>query len=193
MYKIKTTEKEGKNYINISAYSETKLGKKLSPGYPTEFQTLFGKIGNIRAYMDFIVTPNYPVELLSKKKLTSNDLKKIPNNKVHIANYWAAVAYGITERVNSDQELQTLLKESGDIPFTSFIVKKKMNNILKKKYKVIFYNAKMEKYISIVNDIRKLLQEDRYEPDSLNELINSYKDEPDKDIFEGIPHTIIVE
>ena len=186
--KIDVNSKEGVDHINVSKYSTIDIGKKLAYGYPISIETVFGKVGTVRSVMEYIATPNYPKELLSKTKLSPTDIKKIPKRKIPIDNYWSIITYVLCLRVKSDKELIQLLKEN-TLPFTSY-------NINKVKYfdtdVINFnYNYKMGKYLGIIMLIQELIKQDKFEDKYIQELIEFNKDVPDKDIFSSVENMII--
>ena len=92
-------------YINVSKYSDSKLGKVLSPGHPVSIKTLLGVVGTLRSAMVYIVTPNYPSNLLAKRSLKRFERNKIPKQTIDVPNYWAVVTYLLCLRIKEDQEV----------------------------------------------------------------------------------------
>ena len=188
MHTISSTSVEGSDHINVSKHSNTEIGKKLSYGYPINIDTVFGKVGTVRSVMDFLVTPNYPKALLGKPKLTPSDIKKIPKRKTYLDNYWAIIAYVLCLRVLSDESLIKLLK-ANKLPYTSY-------NISKSKYfaqetEVIEFNNKMYNYIDLINGIQTLIQEDKFNDDSIKDFVFSKMKNKEISLFEGIINVVI--
>jgi len=181
--------KEGIDYINIVKDSEYELGSKLSLGYPVGFKTVFGTIGTLRSGMDFISTPNYPVSLLSKKKLTKHDINTIPSKRITVPNYWSVVAYMVCSRVKADSDLLQLLKDN-TLVLTSVNVKKTED--LGMFGSTYIPNYKMGRYLSIVRHISDMLKEDRFTDDDIKQFISDCRDDKDKDVFDGLPFEIKV-
>ncbi len=187
---VSSLQKEGIDYINVSKHSETELGKKLAYGHPIKTNTVFGKIGTIRSLMEFISTPNYPTELLSKQKLEPREIKRIPSKRISVPNYWAIVAYVICERIDQDDEVKELIKNN-KLTYTSF--NKKRNDTLFDKEVVIgMPNHKMGRYLSIIRHIDTMLKEDKFTKENIKEFITACKDKPEQDIFEGTAVSITI-
>jgi len=172
-------------YINVSKYSETELGRALAPGFPISLQTLFGKIGTLRTGMEYIVTPNYPERLLSKRKLKCIDLDKIPKHKIDVPNYWSVVTYLLCLRIKSDEKLIELLRETDDD--TKFVSYNKVNNKSLGINSIVYKeNLRLNIYTNIINDITRLIKSNVFHDLRIRELIVSYKDDDSKSVFEGL-------
>ena len=173
-----------KDYINISKYSDDEVGIKLAPGYGYQFNTIFGKVGSIRNIMDFLNNPGYPIDILSKKKLTSKDVNKVSKmKKINIPNYWAIMVYVFYERLVQDQALlDELINLPEDIIFTSF------NEYVRKsplgEVRVKRYNTKMGRYIKIIELLIEEFRKDRNF--DVKGLVESCKDKPHKDLFDSL-------
>jgi len=178
---------ETKDYVNVVLNSEDELGRKLSNGYPQSFETIFGKVGNVRNALEYVKTPGYPVKLLSKSKLTSKEINRLPKRRAYLPNYYAIVAYILTERVKQDKELQEELKNN-EKHLTSYY--KNSKPILGSNVTVVIPKKENELYIEIYTKISQLLKENRFDEDNINELIKSYIKYPDKELFEGAAFNI---
>ena len=174
---------EGEDYINVSKYSDTGLGKALAPGAKANFDTVFGKVGNVRAAMDYIAIPNYPVKLLSKAKLTASDINKIPGKRISVPNYWSIVTYIMAERIKADEKLHDMLKEN-DVELTCFSKIGKATMFGKEVF-MSQPNKSMGRYIAVIRVLSNLIKEDKFTDENILDIVNQAKDHPEKGIFEG--------
>lgn len=198
MYKIKDSDIEGINYINIDIDTENKIGKKLAiESTFNAVNTLIGKITSLRTAMEYIVTPNYPSKLLTKGKLNAKEIIGIPNNKVWVTNYWAIVTHITFERICQDKTLfDEILKLNKDIKFTSF--KKSENKVFGLTSKVINFNKELDKYIFIVCDIINIILNTNGENEeyfnnlnkAIKKLILDKKADKDVSLFHNVPFDI---
>lgn len=180
---VRGNDVEGVDYINVSKYSESELGKMLSYGHPVKVKTVFGKLGTVRAGMDFVKTPGYPTALLGKQKLSADEVNSIPRKHVSVPNYWAIVAYIMCERIDQDPRAKKLLKENVAPVFTSFNTQSE-RQFFTKSVKLSVPNMKMGRYLSIIRHIEKMLKEDRFTQEDIEQFVNDCKDHPELDIFE---------
>jgi hypothetical protein len=176
-------------YINISKYSDCELGKVLAPGYPVSLETLFGTIGTLKSGMEYIVTPNYPTRLLSKRKLRRIDLEKIPRRKIDVPNYWAVVTYLLCLRIKSDHEVINALKKL-DTETTFVSYNKVSNETFGIKSIVHKPNTDMNMYLHIMESIFKLIKADLFNHTYIRNLIISYKEDKDKSVFADLAITV---
>lgn len=181
---------KGKRYLNIAKYSDSPLGRILAPSYGYAFDTLIGRIGNIRIAMDYIVKRGYPKRLLNKSKLTRKDIEsvsKIKNNVV--PNYWAILTYIVAVRIQSDINLIKEIKDlDSDIELTSYNVFK--NKSLGVVAQIKELNIPMCKYVAILRLIFKLIQNDHFTDTSIKQLIQDTKDNPALPLFDNVPFAI---
>jgi len=183
--------KDGVEYINISPYGMTELGRVLSPGYIRPFETIVGKVSNMRNAMDFLTRVDYPKSFLGKTKMTSKDIEKISRlKKIYIPNYWAAVAYFLIEKVIQDEMLIAELKKLPvSTPFRSFkMVKHERHGIVNF---LAEENHELDKYLRILKTIhfKVFNNELRYNDadlDIIKKIVNSFKVDKTKDILYGI-------
>jgi len=183
----------GQKFINISKQSDDIIGKKLSPGYGYVFDSLIGKVGNLRTAMEYIVTAGYPKRLLNKKRLTRTDILSVENKrKVELVNYWAIVVYLLAIRIQSDPDLVTALKATTDDTYlTSFTTFK--NKSLGTEAVVNEINVKLSKYVSAVRLLAGLIQKDNFNDDSIKDLIVNVKANKELPLFHGVPFNITSE
>ena len=177
---------EGETFINISPKSKSELGRMLSPGYSSPFQTFLGKVCTIKGFMTAINTPEYPLELLKKPILTPKDMRRIPTN-VHntsLANYWALVAYAFCQKVKASKTLKSLLGQNK----LDFIVYRsnKGNEFFGKVISVNRIDYTLAKYVAIIRCVQDLIKENKFTDEYILEFIENCKDNPDKDLLEGI-------
>lgn len=179
-----TGQEEGKDYISLVSESNHILGRALSINYNYLFKTLIGDVRSIGRFMQYISTKDYPYRLLMKGQFSNKDLgiiKKLPTIK--LPNYWAIMAYAVCSRVNQDPKMQKWLREN-TLPLTiaKWVVRDKYVPELSEP---VYMNiTKLGNYLNIVNDIQKLLKEDRFTDTNVIDLINSYKVEPNVSVFE---------
>lgn len=148
MYKIKDDDIEGIDYINVSSYSILPLGKKLAIGYPIKIETIYGTIGTIRNLISYINCEDYPKNLLSKHKLSKDDIERINCNDLTIDDkYRDLFECVLKDRVNKYDNVVRLFKMlNPDIRFTSY-------NRLKDGS--IVYNENIEMLCDIYEKINK--------------------------------------
>jgi hypothetical protein len=179
-----TGQEEGKDYISLVSESNHILGRALSINYNYLFKTLIGDVRSIGRFMQYISTKDYPYRLLMKGQFSNKDLgiiKKLPTIK--LPNYWAIMAYAVCSRVNQDPKMQKWLREN-TLPLTiaKWVVRDKYVPELSEP---VYMNiTKLGNYLNIVNDIQKLLKEDKFTDTNVIDLINSYKVEPNVSVFE---------
>ncbi len=194
IYKIKKTDKEHIDYVNVSSSTPDKLGRKLS--YVSTFNpinTLIGKITCLRTAMSFIVTPGYPERLLSKTKLSSKDINKIPKETVFVPNYIAIVTHLVFERILNDKPLlDELLELPKDIKFTSFNIKNNFVSGFDSKLTLYSDIPALLKYLQVIENIFKIIKNnDRKDwSDLVCELIIESKADKDKKLFADVPFEI---
>lgn len=194
MYKVKKDDREEFEYLNISIHTPSKIGRSLA--YTATFNavhTLIGKITSLRPAMDYIVTPKYPVKLLSKGKLTDKDIANIPTDKVEVVNKDAIFVHLIFERIWQDKTLYNKLMElDPDIKFTSFNTKK--NTVSNLTSKVTNYNDSSNNYLEILSKIYHMMHIYKGDDESLvnhvKTLINNTKQDKTKGLFTGVPFNI---
>ena len=177
------------NYVNIVLNSDSELGKKLSIGYPFKFKTIFGNVGSVRNAIDYVTTPGYPVNLLSKSKLRSEEISKIPKNKVRLTNYYAVVMYILTERVKQDEDLIRELMEN-DMILTSYYTNKR--EIAGETVTVIIPKNDNAMLVQMYSDIEQAIKDNGgvLNDEIQEKLIKSYITNPDKRLFDGVPFTV---
>jgi len=181
MIKINKDMIEGVDFINISSYSDLKEGRRLAIGYPFAFSTVIGNVGSVRSAMDYVTTPNYPVKLLNKSKLTKYDVATIPKEKNGLPNYKAVLTYFIGMRILADKELQNdLSKLNPKIKVTSYNI---INDPIVGKN--IVYNENMGSYCGIISKIIKLLNNDDFNIKTLNELVTNHTKDTSVSLFHG--------
>jgi len=191
VYTVKPDMKEGKDYVNVSKYSESELGKSLAPGHPVSFDTIFGQPGNIRAAIDFVTMKNYPKDVMEKTKLSIKDIKRIPEHSLGITNYWSVVAYIISQRILSDKRLQQLMLEN-TAEYTSYNLSKP-EELMGKKISAVKYNdtVQMGGYLMILRNYDKMIKDDMFNRDEIEKFIKSLMKNPDKDLFDKTSITVI--
>ena len=173
--------KDAEEVVNVVLNSNDELGRRLSAGYPFKFDTVFGKVGNLRNAMDYIVTPNYPVKLLSKGKLTSSDINKIPKKKNNMINYYAAIAYLIGERLSQDEETMEMIKANDKVLSAYYLNERE---VFGKKITVYIPKKELTVYLSILNKYADSIKNGTFQDDIMT-IVESYKRDKESGIFEG--------
>jgi len=195
MNKLKLKPLEGVediDYINVSTQTAGVIGRKLA--YTTVFNptpTWIGKITSLRTAMDFLTIPGYPVKLLTKTKITTRDINKIPRNKVGVVNYWAIVTGLISDRILNDKKLLTmLLNLKSDVVFTSFNTKKHTTFGIDSF--VTTYNHDIARYVEVIGNVVYILKNNKKEfwDIEIGRLINATKVDKAKNLFDGVPFEI---
>lgn len=181
---ISNEQKDGIDYINIAMNGNTELGRRLAQGYTRNFITFLGRTNSVRSFMSAVTVPGYDLNLLSKNRITREDVATIPKTIIDVPNYWALLAYALCEKVRADKELQDMIKQN-NIPFTSLgkPIEKPLFNVM---ISTINVKHDMIKYVAIVNEISKLIKEDKFNNENILDLINKCKSDPEKEIWDGI-------
>lgn len=184
-------ENEGERLINISVKSNNVLGRLLSPLHTSNTLLFCGRVAKIKAFMEAIKTPGYPLELLGKDFLSKKDLDSIPRQKVELPNFWALVAYAVCERVKQDTKLMDMLKVN-NLEFT-ILEKPKIVSCGGKQMKIEVLDLRMSNYVSIVRHIELMIKEETFLKQdengnyvTIDEFVNKCKAYPEKDLFENI-------
>lgn len=184
-------EIEGKDYINISYYSNLPIGKMLSQGYGIKIDTIFGTVGSIRNLMEFISKPNYPVSILKKSKLSPYDIKKIPHTTISVPNFWSIVAMGVCLRIKSYPEIMAELKSlDSDIKFTNFKIKQ-TKDLFNNSVSSVLYSNKAGRYLSILRHIKKMLDTDSFTDENIQKFILDCRDHDNKGIYDNMAVSVI--
>jgi hypothetical protein len=179
------------DYINMVRFSDSSIGAKLSLGSPINLvNNLFGEIGTMKNFMDFITNPKYPKNLLKKKKISSEILATIPKCKSRtLPNYWGIIATILIERIKNDKVLvEELLSLPKTVKFTMFKLKT-AEDIAGNKVNVITPMVENLRYCIIVQDIFNALKNNRKAlntPETLIEIIKKNTACKDKDLYDGL-------
>ena len=181
---------EGKDYINISSYSDTELGKSLAPGAPYSFATAFGKPGNVRSAIDFIVTPNYPKTVMKKRQLTKKDIDSIPKQQLDTPNYTALLAYVISRRILADEKLQSLMK-SNQAKYVSFNKVTGEDKVFDKDVTIATKNNAMYKYLMIVRNFDIMIKKNMFNREEADKFIEHLMVDKTIDLFDGTAITVL--
>lgn len=177
---------EGKDYINVSMGSTTELGKRLAQKFCRSFNTPFGKIISIKAFSNWITTPGFPVEFLNKFKLTKEDISRIPKERISVPNYWSLISLVTYEKIKSDKELQEMIINN-EAPYTTF-EKFEDKEFFNMKISQSIPDYGLGKYIAIIRYMEAALKEGKFNDEFQSWLIMNTKDDPEKDIMDGIEH-----
>lgn len=191
VYLPRKFDKQNIDYINMVKFSESSIGVKLSLGYGLDLTTnLFGEIGSVRNFLDYITNPKYPLSLLKKKKISSEMRASIPKAKGRVLpNYWAIVCSVMIERVKNDKALMDeLLSLPKSVKFTMFKVKQ-TKDVLDNDVNIVTPMSEYVRYCNIVNDIFQAI---KHHPKALTntktiaEIMTRNTAFKDKYIYEGL-------
>lgn len=176
--------------INVDLHSEDKLGRLLSDRHLFVFSTWCGEVNSMKTYMDFIATPDYPVELLTKKKFTFEDLKKVSHiKKINLDNFWALVTVAMIDKVKACKELRTLL-EQNEYDFTC-IIESKTTELFGKSVSIKNVNNKMARYLAVCRLVQELVKTgDIDDPERVKYWVEQCKDYPEKELTDGVPFVV---
>lgn len=174
----------GADCVNIDHKSDSELGKMLSPLYPINVKTIFGNIGTIKNFIDFITAPGYPYEMLRMKKFSPKEIARIPKNRKTVPNFWGAVAYAICERVKGDVKLLSLIKKN-TLPYSSFNQTEE-GIFFDKRVLVSIPNLKMSRYLSVIRHIELMVKSDTFNDETILNFINNCRDDITKDVFDDM-------
>ncbi len=186
---------DGVDYVNVSKHGKSELGQKLSPGYPLEVRvnTPFGPIGTIRNFQDFITRSGYPRKFLSKSVMTHKDVERISSlQPVGITNYWALMAMVLCERVRMSKTLKSLFRKlPKEAVFTSF---NSVGNkdLFGKKIQISVSNDRMSIYLSILRNIKIMIDQNRFNTENIRIFVEACKKVPESDLYDGIACEIVV-
>lgn len=176
--------------INVDHRSTNELGKMLSPLFPISVSTIFGTIGTIKNFMDFIAIPGYPREILALKKFGPKEIKSIPKTRIAVPNYWAIVAYAICQRVKTNVKLISMIKKN-TLPYTSY-EKLEPGMFFDKEVLMSTPNIKMGRYLAIIRHIEKMIKADNFNDDAILKFIMDCRDDTSKDIFDNMAINVVV-
>lgn len=191
IYVPKHDDRKDIDYVNMVKFSKSELGVKLSLGSPTSFtSSLFGEIGNIKSFLDYLSNPKYPISLLSKKKISNEMLASIPKAKGRVlSNYWAIVATVMIERFKQDRSLiEAMLTLPKSVKFTMFKVRN-TTDVLGNEVNIVTPMNDYLRYCIIVQDIFNAVKD---KPNALNnkdtviKIINKNTMFKDRDIYDGL-------
>jgi len=179
--KLSKEELEAK-YCNVNRYSDDLLGNMLTLGHNQVFDSVIGKCNSLRTGIDYITTPNFPINLLGKEKLTKHDINSIPKAKLDITNYWSAVGLIVYGKIKSSNKLQTLLKEEKR-EIASYIVTKR--TFMGEDIYIFNVNSKLYSYCRLLNEFKRLVQEDNLTDEAVMDVVTSFKKDPSVGVFHG--------
>lgn len=191
IYVPKKNDRHNIDYVNMVRFSDSEIGVKLSLGSPINLvNNLFGEIGTIKNFMDFITNPKYPINLLKKKKISSEILATIPKCKSRVLpNYWGIVATILIERIKTDKVLmEELLSLPKSVKFTMFKLKK-AKDIADNDVSIVTPMTEYLRYCIIVQDIFNAI---KHHPKALNksetliEIIKKNTAFKEKDLYDGL-------
>lgn len=191
IYVPKNHDRFNIDYINMVRFSDSSIGAKLSLGSPINLvNNLFGEIGTIKNFMDFITNPKYPKNLLKKKKISSEILATVPKCKSRVLpNYWGIITTILIERIKTDKELmEELLALPKSVKFTMFKLRT-AEDITGKKVNIITPMVEYLRYCIIVQDIFNALKNNSKalsKPEIIIEIIKKNTACKDKDLYDGL-------
>jgi hypothetical protein len=171
-----------KDHINISKMSD-KLGRFLSPGHFSMFDTVIGEVNSVRTAVDYVTIKDYPKKFLTLKRLQRHHIDKIPSNTNILKNENAVLAYFVFMKIMSNDDIKKELIDKKDLPIYSY--NKTTNSFYGKKGVKIEINHYNSTLIRIINVIRILLVEEVYTDDMLEMLLNLTMVDDTVNVFEG--------
>ncbi len=149
---------DGQDYITI-VNPTTELGKMLSPEHNFEFDTVFGKVINVRRLMEYINKDKYPSKFLTKPRLTKTDITLIKKCGIkHVKDYWVYILYGIIKRVSSDDKLLNMLKDN-DLDFIALNTELVKDDLFTKEVSIKKHLTKFSYYISCLRIVSNIVKE----------------------------------
>jgi len=169
--------------VNISDVND-KLGKMLSLGYTKKFPTMFGDMISLRVAMDNLTIKNYPTRLLTKYKLTKEDISTIPKTRYSLKNYGAALTYMVITKIESDIELRKLFTDlNKDTKFVSYkdISSKEFGVEVSKRN----YHTKSNLYLKVLHSVLNMYKTTKVTDNDIWNLIYSNRQCNETDPFHG--------
>lgn len=191
IYVPKKDDRYNIDYINMVRFSDSSIGAKLSIGSPINLtSTMFGEIGTVKNFMDFITNPKFPQALLKKKKISSEVVANIPKCKSRsLPNYWGIVTTILIERIRNDKVLtEELLSLPKTVKFTMFKLKS-TEDIAGNKVNIVTPMTEYLRYCIIIQDIFNALKHNPKaltKTDMILEIIKKNTACKDKDLYEGL-------
>ena len=189
--KIKTVDKEGVDYINVSLSSSSQLGKMLAPKYvPTNMiDTVFGKIRTVYAGMTYANTKGFPKYLLTKPTIKKSEFVHNSKNRINVPNYWAIIAHLLCARVADDKQLQELLRMNTVKVYTSFDIVKDTHSTIEEETTVI--NTFLGNYVAIIYYIEEMVKTDKFNIKNIKEFIEKCKSYPSLQVTAGMANQAV--
>lgn len=182
-------ELDGKSYINVDKQARSMLGRLLRMGHLTNFNTFLGKTVSVRAFMNVLSIPDYPIALLRSAK-PNVELPPKPEkaNRKALPNYWALVAYAVCQRIKADRHLQSLLAKN-TLDFIAYKVNEG-KPFFNKTIVMVEINHNLSKYIAIIRCVQQMIQENRFTNENIEKFIEECKEAPEKDMLDNIAITL---
>lgn len=183
---VSDAEKDGEEFINVALTGKTELGRFLSIMDNHMFNTFLGRTNSIKVFMEFLTVPDYPLEFLSRRKVTKEDLKDyLGKQAVSITNYWSLLAYALCSKIDAYKDIQEAMKKN-TLKYTC--IGKTQEHDLFGQYvvKTQQIRSDMVKYIAIVTLIEQLIKEDRFNKENIEKLCMDLRDDTTKDLLDGV-------
>lgn len=176
--------------VNVDLHSEDRLGVLLSDRHIFKFKTWCGEMNSMKSYMDFIAVSNYPMDLLKKKRITSDDIKRVAQlKKVNLPNFWALVTVAMIDKVKACDELRTLLMEN-QYDFTS-ITDSRDTELFGSKISIKNVNKKMVRYLAVCRLVEELVKSgDIDDPEKVKNWVEQCKDKPEHELTAYVPFVV---
>lgn len=169
-------EEDGKDHINISIFSKTKLGKQLSIMGSNNFEhKVLGRFDSLESFWSYICSPIKDDRI---RYLTGKKLKLFVKDKpiVYPTNFEALIADAIYNSVLQRPSVKKNIIDSS-LPFDMYVEKKIENSDKKSRIRVRHHDWLIWTY----EEIRKALKENR-KPD-----FTLLMDKPDADLYNVFP------
>lgn len=178
-------DKDGVEFINICNTGKTELGRALSIMDARMFNTFLGATSRISLFIDAITIPDMNLDLVSKKRLTREDIDSITGKrKVTVPNYWSLLAYALCCKISKYKNIQDMMK-ANTLPYTS-IEKTATSDFFNLKQQILQIRGNMIKYVAIVTLIEKMIKEDKFTKENVEQFCLDLRSNPEKDILDGI-------
>jgi len=181
MMHLKTeTMPAGMTPDNLDEYFNI-IGSKLDRGHKEEFSLVFGDVLSIERAINYALGATMHTE-----DLTSVDYVDVePESRhKHIPNYWAYVAYLITEKVTQDPELKDALINARDV---SYVETRQVKLFGQANFTSIVRIPTGKMYTGVVREVRDAVAKSVDDPSAISDMLTNLKMCKDKSVFHGMP------
>jgi len=161
-------------YFNIT-------GSKLDKSHKETFSLVFGDVLSIERAINYALGADMRAE-----DLTSEDFIDVePESRhKHIPNFWAYVAYLITERVMQDPELKDALINARDV---CYVEERNVKLFGQANFLSIVRVPTGKMYTGVTRAVRDAVRASVDDSDAINNMLQNMKMCKDKSVFHGMP------